>query len=376
MRNADSCKIDNSVKKFVDEVQEDGIETNKKTRILFATFGKGAAGPQRWAEGLLENEKFRSEVWFCVWYVTDLYRGILGKIKLFRDCRRRISSEKFDKIYISRDLDMAALLVLNFRLIGFSNLIVHSHNSKFYPNEMAWRPVLYRTILRFLTKQKVAVSEGSSVAMYGPNAKNVAIIPAFIDFEKLWKSSFLKIPFLHAVDKTSFTFGCVGRLAEQKNQNLIIRALAKIRDRGVDARLVLIGDGKLRLKYEELTKALGLEERVVFIGEVENIAPYYHSLINVLLVPSLYEGVVRIVAEAQLFGLPVVVSDGVTDETFLTRESVYRVGSYNENDWADVMEERVRKSPEENSVNLEMALEHPSLAVKNGVARVIKLIKC
>jgi len=347
------------------------MTANKKMHILFATFGKGIGGPQRWLEGLLENEKFRLEVRCSVWYVPDLYRGVVGKIKLLRDCRRKISSEKFDKIYINQDLNLAALLVLNFRLLGFSDLIVHSHAPKFYSNERSLKPLSYQIITRFLTKQKIAVSEDASVAMYGKNVKNVTIIPAFIDFKKLWRKSSENIPTFHSINHQLVTFGCVGRLSKEKNQGLIIRSLAIMREKGIDAQLIIVGEGKLRHEYEKLTEALDLEDRVIFTGEVENVAPYYRNIINILLVPSLYEGVIRTVAEAQLFGLPVVVSDAVTDATFLTKESVYRVGSYREDSWALAMEERVRNAPEKNSMNLEIALAHPTLAMNSGVNKIL-----
>ena len=352
------------------------MTTNKKIRILFATFGKDTAGPQRWLEGLLEDERFQSEVSYSVWYVPDLYRGVFGKIKLLRDCRKEISVKKIDKIYISHDLNLAALLVFSYRLLGFSALIVHSHAAKFYANERSLKALSYQVIVRFLATQKIAVSEEASRAMYGANAKNVAIIPAFIDFESLWQQSLKPIPHHKADHQPSVIFGCVGRLSEEKNQALVIRALAKMRKNGFDSRLVIIGDGKLRAGYEKLTEELGLQGCVLFTGQVENIAPYYRSFIDVLLVPSLYEGQGRIVAEAQLFGLPVVVSHSVPEIAFLTGESVYRVGSYSEDEWADVMEERVRKAPERNNMNLETALSHSSLAMGSGVEKVLKVIKC
>ena len=345
---------------------------NGKTRVLFATFSDGASGPQRWLEGLLRNEKFRAETCCSVWYVPDLYRGVIGKIRLLRDCRQQISSKKFDKIYINQDLNMAALLTLNFRLLGFTDLIVHSHAPRYYTNNKLLKPFSYLTIVRFLVKQKIAVSEGASIAMYGVNAKNVAIIPAFIDFESLWEKSFERIPYRKSDDQV--VFGCVGRLSREKNQDLIIRCLAKIRDRGVEAYVVLVGDGGLRSEYEAQSRVLGLENNVIFVGEVENVAPYYRSFIDVLLVPSLYEGVVRTVAEAQLFGLPVVVSDAIVDETFLTTECVYRVGSYKEDDWASIMEERAKNAPEKNNMNLETALAHSTLAMNGGVNKVLEQI--
>ena len=90
------------------------------------------------------------------------------------------------------------------------------------------------------------------MAMYGPNAKNVTFIQDFIDFEKLWEESFLKIPVPHITDQTSFMFGCVGRLAEQKNQGLVIRVLAKMRDKGFDVRLVFHWRGNIQGRVREV----------------------------------------------------------------------------------------------------------------------------
>ena len=351
------------------------MTNNKKINILFATFGKDASGPQRWLQGLLEDERFKSEVSSSIWHVPDLYRGVFGKIKLLRDCRRKICSKKFDKIYISQDLNLAALLVLNYRLLGFSALIVHSHAARFYANERSIKALAYQVIVRFLSTQKIAVSEEASRAMYGENAKNVLIIPAFIDFESLWQESLEPIPHHKADHQPSLIFGCIGRLSEEKNQTLAIRALAKMREKGLDTQLVIIGGGKLRAGYQKLTEELGLQGCVLFTGEVGNIAPYYRSFIDVLLVPSLYEGQGRIVAEAQLFGLPVVVSPSVPEIAFLTEKNVYRVGSYSEDEWAGVMEERARQAPERNGMNLEIALRHPDLAMGSGVEKVLGVIK-
>lgn len=325
---------------------------------------------------MLEDKRFQSEVSFSVWYVPDLYRGIFGKIKLLRDSRKQIHGKKIDKIYISHDLNLAALLVFSYRLLGFSALIVHSHAAKFYANERSLKARIYQVIVRHLAKQKIAVSEGASRAMYGADAKDVAIIPAFIDFKSLWQKSFEPIS-LHKTDhQASVIFGCVGRLSEEKNQALAIRALAKVREKGLDARLVIIGGGTLRAGYEKLSEELGLQDCVLFTGEVENVAPYYRSSIDVLLVPSLYEGQGRIVAEAQLFGLPVIASDAVPGIAFLTSKSVYRVGSFSEDEWAGAMQERVRKAPEKNNIDLVIALSHPLLAMGSGVEKVLEIIKC
>jgi glycosyltransferase involved in cell wall biosynthesis len=74
--------------------------------------------------------------------------------------------------------------------------------------------------------------------------------------------------------------GTVGRIEERKRQDLLVGALARLRDRGHDVQGMIVGgdawDGDLR--YEQsvrrLVQQLELEDRVTFTGHVENPAPY------------------------------------------------------------------------------------------------------
>src|SRR5579863_8117382 len=56
----------------------------------------------------------------------------------------------------------------------------------------------------------------------------------------------------------------VGRLAKEKNLELLLRALAEVRDPCV--RLVLAGDGPMRAELEELARRLGLAAQITFLG--------------------------------------------------------------------------------------------------------------
>ena len=66
----------------------------------------------------------------------------------------------------------------------------------------------------------------------------------------------------------------VGRLVYYKGFEYLIRAMVK-----VQGRLVIIGDGPLRGKLQELARSLGIENKVVFAGEIQNanVTPYYHA---------------------------------------------------------------------------------------------------
>jgi glycosyltransferase involved in cell wall biosynthesis len=96
----------------------------------------------------------------------------------------------------------------------------------------------------------------------------------------------------------------VGRLVYYKGFEYLIRAMTQVR-----GKLLIIGDGPLRGKLEELARALGLSSKVVFAGEIQNerVIPYYHAA-DVFALASVARseafGIVQI--EAMAAGLPVV----------------------------------------------------------------------
>ncbi|MGI9604620.1 MAG: glycosyltransferase family 4 protein [Acidimicrobiales bacterium] len=98
---------------------------------------------------------------------------------------------------------------------------------------------------------------------------------------------------------------CVARFSRQKDQDLLIRAL-----RGVEGpwRLRLVGDGPLASSVRDLVSESGLDDRVEFLGDREDVeAILAHSDLFVL--PSNWEGLPLAILEAMRAGLPVVASD-------------------------------------------------------------------
>src|SRR5262249_8241818 len=82
-------------------------------------------------------------------------------------------------------------------------------------------------------------------------------------------------------------------------------ALALLRDRGVDAGLLLVGDGPDRLGFETLAHDQGLMRHCLFLGYQEDVAPWYAAMDAVAL-PSGDEGTPVAAIEALAAGRPVV----------------------------------------------------------------------
>jgi N-acetyl-alpha-D-glucosaminyl L-malate synthase BshA len=100
-----------------------------------------------------------------------------------------------------------------------------------------------------------------------------------------------------------------------------VEIFARVRERGIDARLVMVGDGSERLHAEHRARCLGLEKHCSFVGKQPRIIDYL-SAADVLLLPSEQESFGLAALEAQacevpviasrVGGLPEVVTDGVT----------------------------------------------------------------
>jgi glycosyltransferase involved in cell wall biosynthesis len=108
----------------------------------------------------------------------------------------------------------------------------------------------------------------------------------------------------------------VARLTTQKSVDTLIDALAILRDRGSSARLEIIGDGPARAALEQQTRALNLQDRVVFLGALaQKELPPHYAACAVFVLPSIREGMGLVLAEALLCGAPVIAanSGGVTD---------------------------------------------------------------
>lgn len=113
--------------------------------------------------------------------------------------------------------------------------------------------------------------------------------------------------------------GTVGRLQKQKNQEFLLNVMKELVSKGSrNYKLVIAGEGPLEAPLKERSKALSLDNNVVFTGRRADAYRLYQAF-DVFLLPSIYEGLPVVGVEAQVSGLPCVFSTGITNEIGLTR---------------------------------------------------------
>jgi glycosyltransferase involved in cell wall biosynthesis len=99
----------------------------------------------------------------------------------------------------------------------------------------------------------------------------------------------------------------VGTFSLHKGVKYLIGAMPQIVRQHPDVKLVLVGSGPLETRLRELVQRLGVTESVVFVGRrSHDQMPQVVAAADVLVLPSLNEGLPRVILEAMATGLPVV----------------------------------------------------------------------
>nr|WP_225737349.1 glycosyltransferase family 4 protein [Dyella acidiphila] len=102
----------------------------------------------------------------------------------------------------------------------------------------------------------------------------------------------------------------VGRLAPQKGYDILLEALARIKEHLVPGQFVIAGSGPERARLEQMSKDLGVSAFVVWRGELDQQTIQDElCMAQVYLLPSRYEGMSNAGLEAMERSLPVVLTE-------------------------------------------------------------------
>jgi glycosyltransferase involved in cell wall biosynthesis len=131
--------------------------------------------------------------------------------------------------------------------------------------------------------------------------------------------------------------GIVSKLWEGKGHAVLLRAFSEIRRKKPNARLVIAGEGYLMESLRDQVRRMGLSDRVIFSGFLEDI-PRIIATFDVAVLPSYFEGMGRALLEAMAMEKPVVGTrvGGIPD---LIQEGVngYLVNPGNEKELASAL---------------------------------------
>ncbi len=129
--------------------------------------------------------------------------------------------------------------------------------------------------------------------------------------------------------KDNLVIGAIGRLMKVKNQSFMIKIAKKLKDMDIKFKMLIVGEGVMRVELENEIDRLNLNEDVLLLGLRSDISNLL-QIFDVFIMPSYFEGNPVALVEAQASGLPCVVSDTITDKMDMGLELITRC-SLNDN---------------------------------------------
>ena len=186
--------------------------------------------------------------------------------------------------------------------------IVHSHDENSnYPFHQYLADLLFK---RF-TKKTIAVSESvkeSCVKKRNMSRDRIFVIHNGIPINELInpeEEQIQKEKKNYNINPDAKVIGTVARLREEKGVKFIIKSMPKILDVFPNIILYIAGDGPLRQELENLSKDIGVGNKVIFTGFQRDIAKVL-SVIDIFVASSLTEGFGLVVVEAMAMAKPIV----------------------------------------------------------------------
>lgn len=225
-----------------------------------------------------------------------------GLIKLFKQY-------KFDVVYYNT-LDLANVDVL--MLAPFFNRavirMVHAHNSQGAAKGL--RRLLMRVhqqLLPLLAERRLACSIIAGKWMYA--GKSFEVINNGIDLAKFILDAKKKMEMLQKLNlQGKRIYGTVGRLGMQKNPTFCVEIMKHISNIEPNSVFLHIGDGPMREEMEKLIRENDLQDKYLLVGKIDDVEDYY-QVMDMFILPSIYEGLPFVLIEAQAMGIPCLVTD-------------------------------------------------------------------
>ncbi len=230
------------------------------------------------------------------------------------ELRQFFKREKYDIVHIHAMSALRYRVAKAAKMNGVKTVIYHSHNSS-NDNHLFIHKALKSRLNRWCD-YRFACSSLAGNYMY---SGRFTVINNAIDIGRFSFDAECRVDLRKKYNlRNKLVIGNIGRLAEVKNQQFLLQLIPYIKEIEKDFVFVVIGEGGLRDKLQDYVNGNGLNDYVVFTGNVGTEVYKYYSVFDVLAFPSLFEGLSVVLMEAQANGLPIVASDRITAENGIT----------------------------------------------------------
>lgn len=242
-----------------------------------------------------------------------------GARKFIRSFTHYLKQEKPSVLHVQY-MAPGALPVFAAVLARVPRIIATVHQP--YTKSHGWKAKWILRIAAHFCNPFLAVSQNAARSWFGKTALIDASVPIKNQAKQLTLYNTIDVKKIQALAAQPFhgapenlnknhpIIGTVARLRHEKGIDLLIHAFSQVLKSHPKAQLLLVGDGPQYNEYATLVKELKIHEQVIFYGAADwEKAMQLMALMDIVVVPSRFEGFGLTAAEAMAMGKPVVASD-------------------------------------------------------------------
>lgn len=262
-------------------------------------------------------------------------------IKYFNMLKNIIKDNKYEIVHINMLSAANILPVIASKIVNVKHIIVHSHNSN-TPSGFIRKFLNFinRPLLKLATEYW-ACSKMAGNWLFG-NKSKIKIIYNAVDYDKFKYSETYKKEIQNKYNiQNKYVLGHVGRFSYQKNHEFLLEFFYEYQKVEKNSILMLIGSGELENSVKNKVKFYGIENKVLFVGNVKDVEKYM-SAMDIFVLPSRFEGLPVTGIEAQVNGLPCLFSTNISREVAISSNAFFIDNNVEE--WVKATNKYLKKS--------------------------------
>ena len=247
-----------------------------------------------------------------------------------------LSKHKNEWDYIHVNTELSGPIICKIAKENNIKSIAHSHSASSGKGiKGLLRKIEFKKFSKGYGDILLACSTPASKIRFGNRSKEAIILNNSINLNDFIFNENTKneLRIKYNIPNNAFVIGHVGRFDKVKNHEFLIKLFFEYHKQNNNAYLVLVGDGVLKEKCQNLVNKLNLEKNVIFTGLTFEVYKYY-NMFDLFIMPSLFEGIPLAGIEAQANGLPLLLSDTI-DRNVKLNENVKFISLTNLFNWVD-----------------------------------------
>lgn len=245
-------------------------------------------------------------------------KRVSNPITFYADLRKIMKERKYDCVHC-HTLFNSGVVMLAAKHMNIPVRITHSHSSGITKRDNFVTRTYFkfsRYLIKTYSNVQIACNIDSGYYLFG-NDFHGFVLNNGIDVSKFNPNTFPMYSIHEDLKRNDILkLAAISSFYPVKNHKYMIEIAKKLKERNVDFRLFFVGRGHLEEMLREKVKEYQLEDYVIFLGVLNNVYEFLPA-IDLVLMPSLYEGIPVSLIESQSSGVPAIISNHISNDVDL-----------------------------------------------------------